>query len=189
MHIAPLPANEEQRLAALHRLLILDTPPDARFDRIVRFAASEFELPMAAISLIDARRQWFKARLGLAACETPRDTSFCSHALLERDLMVISDATADWRFYDNPCVAGEPYVRFYAGAPLRLRGGETLGTLCVIDSRPREFDKFECAILRTLRDLVVGELLQGPRKSASHTDALASTMALRALLAPAGNRE
>lgn len=155
---APIPADDEARLAALRELLILDTPPEERFDRIVEFAAAEFDVPIALVSLIDRDRQWFKARVGLAACETAREISFCGHAIMQRELFEVLDAARDPRFADNPLVVGDPFIRFYLGAPLVMPGGATVGTLCLIDTRPREFDAMDRAILGTLRDLVVAEL-------------------------------
>lgn len=155
---APIPDNETDRLAALRALLILDTPPEERFDRIVGFAAAEFDMPIVLISLIDSDRQWFKASHGLDACQTPRDISFCGHAILQPDVFVIPDAHADPRFADNPLVTGPPHVCFYAGAPLRLASGHAIGTLCLIDSQPRAIDDVELAILASLRDLLVEEL-------------------------------
>lgn len=160
MLTAPLPADEAPRLAALRALLILDTPPEQRFDRIVAFAAAEFEVPIALISLVDAERQWFKARVGLDACETARGVSFCGHAILSPEVLVIEDAQRDPRFADNPLVVGPPHIRFYAGAPLQLPGGARIGTLCLIDHRPRRLDPLDAAILSTLRDLVCEELSQ-----------------------------
>jgi len=184
MLLAPNPANETARLAALRALLILDTPPEQRFDRIVQFAASEFDAPMVAISLVDANRQWFKAQVGLDVCETGRDISFCSHALLEQDLLIVEDATLDFRFWDNPLVTGAPYVRFYAGAPLRTSGGEVLGTLCVLDQQPREIGDLERSILRTLRDLAMEELTAAPVvRDGRHRDILASTASMDILFA------
>ncbi len=159
MLAAPIPADETQRLAQLRALLILDTPPEERFDRIVAFARTEFDVPIALISLVDADRQWFKARVGLDACETGRDISFCGHAVHARQTLVVADAREDSRFHDNPLVVGEPHIRFYAGAPLTLPSGSIVGTLCVIDRRPRTFDALDLAILHSLRDLAVGELL------------------------------
>lgn len=155
---APIPANDDERLRALRELLILDTPPEERFDRIVEFAASEFDMPIALISLIDRERQWFKARVGLAACETSRDISFCGHAIVQSELFQVMDALQDPRFADNPLVVGDPFIRFYIGAPLILPTGASIGTLCLIDTQPREFDAMDRAILGTLRDLVVAEL-------------------------------
>jgi GAF domain-containing protein len=160
MITAPLPHNEAQRLRALRELLILDTPPEERFDRISAFAAKEFEVPMALVSLVDRDRQWFKSNFGLEDRETPRDTSFCGHTISERDALVVPDALKDSRFSDNPMVLGKPYVRFYAGCVLRLPYGQVVGTLCVLDRRPREFDRLDMAILRGLRDVVVEELIR-----------------------------
>lgn len=156
---APIPADDAQRLRALRELLILDTPPEERFDRIVAFAADEFEVPIALISLVDRERQWFKARVGLDVCETAREISFCGHAVLQPEIFMVLDAARDPRFADNPLVLGAPFIRFYAGAPLMLPGGAAVGTLCLIDSRPRAFDAMDQAILATLRDLVVAELV------------------------------
>lgn len=158
MKPAAIPANEKQRLDALYRLLILDTPPEERFDRIVRFAADEFEVPIALITFVDENRQWFKARVGTDVCETERDIAFCAHALHSTEPLVVADALKDERFCDNPLVSGDPHIRFYAGAPLVLPSGYIAGTLCLIDTKPREFDEVDLAILSTLRDLVIGEL-------------------------------
>jgi GAF domain-containing protein len=158
---APLPDDEAQRLEALRALLILDTPPEERFDRIVQFAAAEFDVPMAMISLVDRDRQWFKSRIGLDACETSREVSFCSHAVHSRQLLLVRDALSDVRFHDNPIVVGAPFVRFYAGAPLTLKSGAVVGTLCVLDTRERPFDAVDRSILESLSRLVVGELEPG----------------------------
>jgi GAF domain-containing protein len=158
MLAAPIPDNDKERLAALRELLILDTRPEERFDKIVQFAAQEFDMPIALLSLIDENRQWFKASVGLDVCETGRDVSFCGHAILQPDIFVIPDARADQRFADNPIVTGDPYVIFYAGAPLTLASGFTVGTLCLIDHKPRQLDATELAILTTLRDLLLEEM-------------------------------
>lgn len=155
----PMPANEADRLALLYELLLLDTPPERRLDKIVEFASSEFNVPVCLISLVDSNRQWFKARVGIDACETPRDISFCSHALGSSELLVVPDALLDARFHDNPLVSGGPLIRFYAGAPLMCRDGLVIGTLCLIDTVPRVLDPVEQAILKSLRDLVVIELM------------------------------
>lgn len=155
---APLPDDEAERLAALHALLILDTPPEERFDRIVEFAAKEFDVPMALISLVDSDRQWFKARFGFEACESSREASFCGHAVYNREMLLVPNALRDERFHDNPAVIGEPHVRFYAGAPLTLKSGAVIGTLCVFDSKERGFDAVDRSILESLRSLVVAEL-------------------------------
>lgn len=158
MQVAPIPDNEAERLAALHALLILDTPPEQRFDRIAGFAAAEFDVPIALISLVDAQRLWFKSSVGMTVCETGRDAGLCAHAILHDAIMVVPDAWLDPRFADNPLVTGDPGIRFYAGAPLTLASGVRLGTLCLIDRQPRTLDALELGILGTLRDLVVMEL-------------------------------
>ncbi len=158
MLAAPLPRNEAKRLQALRSLLILDTPPEERFDRISAFAAQEFDVPIALVSLVDQDRQWFKSNFGLDVCETKRDVSFCGHAIAKSEPLVVPDALRDPRFADNPLVVGHPFIRFYAGAGLRLPYGQVVGTLCIMDRRPREFDKLDAAILCGLRDLVVDEL-------------------------------
>ena len=157
---APLPHNEKQRLTALRELLILDTAPEERFDRISAFAAKEFEVPMALVSLVDQDRQWFKSNFGVEVRETPRDISFCGHAVAQSEPLVVHDALKDPRFADNPMVVGQPYVRFYAGAGLRLPYGQVVGTFCIMDRRPRLFDRLDIAILCGLRDLVVEELFR-----------------------------
>ncbi|MHA4866403.1 GAF domain-containing protein [Duganella sp. PWIR1] len=158
MLAAPIPDYDQERLAALREMLILDTPPEERFDKVVQFAAQEFDVPIALISLIDENRQWFKARVGLDACETGRDISFCGHAILQSDILVIPDSRADERFADNPLVVDEPHVIFYAGTPLLMPSGHVIGTLCLIDHHPRALDATELAILASLRDLLVEEL-------------------------------
>ncbi|UUX95736.1 GAF domain-containing protein [Aquabacterium sp. J223] len=139
--------------------MVLDTPPEERFDRIARFAADEFGVPIALVSLVDEHRQWLKARVGLDVCETARDISFCGHAVVQDDVLVVEDARTDARFADNPLVTGAPHIRFYAGAPLALPGGQRVGTLCLIDTRPRRLDAHDLEILASLRRLVVEELL------------------------------
>lgn len=161
----PMPANEEERLKLLYELLLLDTPPERRLDKIVEFASAEFSVPICLISLVDSNRQWFKARTGLAACETPRDISFCAHALGSDKLLLVPDALLDPRFADNPLVLDAPHIRFYAGAPLACRDGLVIGTLCLIDTVPRTLDPVEQAIFESLRDLVVLELTS-PREAA-----------------------
>lgn len=157
---APIPGNEVERLTALRELLVLDTPPEERYDRIVQFAAREFGVPMALIALLDSDRQWFKASVGMNVCETARDISFCGHAIMTPSTMVISDALLDVRFMGNPLVLGAPHIRFYAGAPLRLPGGEAVGTLCILDCVPCTLDRIGLATLGALRALVVEQLVE-----------------------------
>ena len=150
---APLPADEDERLSALRALLLLDTPPEERFDRLARFVAEQLDVPIALLTLVDGQRQWFKARVGLDATETPRDISFCGHAIMKNDLFIVEDASRDPRFSDNPLVTGEPHILFYAGAPLSAPGGHRIGTLCVIDTVPRTLGPVELSILDALRRL------------------------------------
>jgi phosphoribosyl 1,2-cyclic phosphodiesterase/CheY-like chemotaxis protein len=161
---APLSKDEVHRLAVLGRLRVLDTPPEERFDRFTRIAATLFDVPVALVSLVDRDRQWFKSHHGLAASETPREMAFCGHAILGRDPLVVPDAHRDERFADNPLVTGPPHVRFYAGAPLRIGrddadGGTPIGTLCLIDHRPRQISPERLQVLEDLAKLVEGELL------------------------------
>jgi PAS domain S-box-containing protein len=150
MKIPPLPPDEAQRLATLHALDVLDTPPSDELDRITRLASRLFKAPMSAIALIDADRQWFKSSVGLAASETERALSFCGHTILQDEALVVNDARHDPRFADNPVVTGAKPVLAYAGQPIRSREGHALGTLCVIDHKPRHFS---AADLDTLKDL------------------------------------
>ncbi|QDH60285.1 GGDEF domain-containing protein [Pandoraea pnomenusa] len=154
----PSHPDEAERLAALRRYEILDTPPEPAFDRIVRLASYVLGTPISLVSLIDESRQWFKARQGLEAEQTPRSMAFCAHAILDDEVLVVPDARADRRFADNPLVVGEPNIRFYAGAPLRTPQGHRLGTLCVIDRKPRTLDDEKRALLADLSALVVDEL-------------------------------
>lgn len=132
-----LPPNETKRLDALIRYEILDTPAERTFDDFAFLAATICDTPMAAMSLVDASRQWFKARIGLDAPETPRENAFCAHTILGQDVMIVEDAASDKRFAENPLVTGEPRIRFYAGAPLLDGKGNALGSICVIDRQPR----------------------------------------------------
>ena len=153
-----IPENEALRLATLKSLNVLDTPPEERFDRVTRMARRMFGVSTALVSMVDEDRQWFKSRQGLDACETPRNVSFCGHAILGDDIFLVQNALHDERFADNPLVTGDPNIRFYAGCPLRAPDGQKLGTLCIIDSVPREFDHDDATALRDLASLVEGEL-------------------------------
>ncbi|MFD2261716.1 GAF domain-containing protein [Lacibacterium aquatile] len=157
MTAAPLPATEAERLALLRDYQILDTPAEEVFDRIVRLASNLIGTPIALVSLIDETRQWFKAKVGLDLEETSRDVAFCSYAILLDDVMEVTDATQDERFKDNPYVKGEANVRFYAGAPLSAHG-QNVGTLCVIDTKPRTLSERDRNVLRDLAALVSEEM-------------------------------
>ncbi|MDH3631051.1 MAG: sensor domain-containing diguanylate cyclase [Gammaproteobacteria bacterium] len=152
------PANEKERLKTLRSTDILDTDPEERFDRLTRMAQRVFGVSIALVSLVDENRQWFKSKAGLDACETGRDISFCGHAILGNDIFIIEDALEDERFADNPLVTGEPKIRFYAGAPLRYLDGNKLGTLCIIDQKPRTMQEEDCTMLRDLAEMAEGEL-------------------------------
>ena len=151
MQAALRPPNELERLAALHALDVLDTPPEAEFDAMVNAAAAVCDTPISLVSMVDTDRQWFKANRGLAGpTQTPRDVAFCAHAILHDGLFEVPDATLDPRFADNPLVAGGPRIRFYAGAPVRLSSGQCVGTLCVIDLQPRTLNDRQREVLQCL---------------------------------------
>lgn len=154
-----IPANESQRLQTLRDLDLLDKPAEERFDRVTRLAKQVFSTSIALVSLVDADRQWFKSRQGLDAEETPRDISFCGHAILDDKIMVVNDAEQDQRFCDNPLVCGDPNIRFYAGYPLAAPDGSRIGTLCVIDDKPRDISTEQLQLLRELGRMVEEELI------------------------------
>ena len=158
MQAPVIPQDEGRRLEALRRLDILDTPAEARFDRLTRIAQRHFGVRIALVSLVDADRLWFKSKQGLDACEAGRDASFCGHAILADDTFTIPNAVEDPRFADNPLVTGGPGIRFYAGAPLHAPDGQRVGALCLIDPKPRTLSADDLAILRDLADGVEAEL-------------------------------
>jgi diguanylate cyclase (GGDEF)-like protein len=155
---APVPNNETQRLAALRAYSILDTEPEPAFDRITAIASRVLGVPIALVSLVDAERQWFKAKIGVEGAGSAREHAFCAHAIMHDEPMVVNDAHRDRRFVENPFVTGPPRVRFYAGAPLQAPDGYNLGTLCALDTRPREFSDREKETLSDLAALVVEQL-------------------------------
>jgi GAF domain-containing protein len=153
-----IPSNEPERLQALRRYEILDTEAEKEFDDLCQLASQICNTPIAMISLIDENRQWFKARKGVDATETPRDMAFCAHAILETDVMVVEDASKDGRFSENPLVKSEPKIRFYAGAPLRTPDGFQIGTICVVDRQPGHLSSQQVESLRALSRSVVTQL-------------------------------
>lgn len=155
---AEIPPNEQERLAELRRYSILDTQPATSFDLLARLATSIFHTPISLVSLVDENRLWFKSKQGIELSETPRDFGFCAHAILGNDVFVVRDAKSDLRFAGNPLVQGAPYVRFYAGAPLRSPNGYNLGTLCIMDQKPRDLSSEEREVLAGLSKLVIDEL-------------------------------
>ena len=157
MKTPDIPPDEDARLAELRSLNVLDTIAEERFDRLTRMAKRLFGVDVALVSLVDENRQWFKSCAGMELSETPRDISFCGHAILGDGAFVIPDALQDERFCDNPLVAGPPHVRFYAGCPLRGPGGRKLGTLCIIDSKPRAFSDEDVEMLVDLALMVERE--------------------------------
>ncbi len=164
--------GEAERLAALQAYGVLDTPPEASFEHITSVASRLFKVPISAVTLVDADRQWFKSIHGLDICETFRESSFCSHAMWGDNVMVVPDATLDPRFAENLLVTGEPYIRFYAGAPLHTPEGQALGALCLIDRRPRQFSQAERQMLTELASLVEDELLLRRVAKELHTETL-----------------
>jgi len=155
---ASIPSDEERRIAALRGTGVLDTAPEERFDRITRLAAALFNVPIALVSLVDEDRQWFKSCYGLDAKETPRDAAFCAHVVYDREPIIVPDAFQDARFADNPLVVNDPRIRFYAGCPLILDDGSCVGSLCIIDTRPRSVEETDLERLRDLAALTVREL-------------------------------
>jgi diguanylate cyclase (GGDEF)-like protein len=192
----PIPANETERLASLHRMQILSTPAEAAFDKVTQVAQFAFKVPIALVSIIDEHRQWFKSSVGLDVRETPREMSFCGHVVYHGETMVIEDATLDERFSDHPSVCSGPNIRFYAGRPLTNHEGFVIGTLCIVDTKPRKMSEEELRILDHLASwvealftgrglsTVVDELLQelDTAKRDSMLDPLLNTWNRRAVM-------
>jgi len=158
MDVPKKPLNEAERLHALRALKILDTSQDERFDRITRMAARIFRVPITLVSFVDESRQWFKSSQGLTIQETPRDVSFCAHVINQDDIFIVADTLKDSRFFDNPLVLNDPYIRFYAGYPLALRPGINLGTLCLMDSKPRELSREDMSLLQDFGAMIEQEI-------------------------------
>ncbi|MFO1251483.1 MAG: EAL domain-containing protein [Inhella sp.] len=194
--LPPTPDNELQRLAALQDTGLLDSEPQPLFDRLTRLAAALTDTPMALITLLDQRRQWFLSRQGLDAPSTSRSVSFCAHAILQHGMFEVSDARDDPRFLDNPLVRGAPHARFYAGVPLRLPTGEALGTLCVLDREPRQLSPLQREALETLAQSAVSEMelrrrlhhLQAEGQRRAHAEAHLHHLATRDPLTGLTNR-
>lgn len=174
MKIAPLPQNEKERLIELKKYNILDTEPEAVFDNMVHLANYICETPISAISLIDENRQWFKAAKGLEVTQTSREVAFCAHAILEKEPFIIENALEDERFFDNPLVTAGPKIRFYASIPLINQEGMSLGTLCVIDTKPRKIKDEQIFAIKTLAQSVMAhiELRLSHKKIRKYVDEL-----------------
>lgn len=153
-----IPSDEADRLETLRALQILDSASEERFDRLTRMARRMFGVSISLVSLVDSDRQWFKSKQGLDAQETPRDISFCGHAIMGDDLFLVPDAAEDERFHDNPLVTDAPNIRFYAGCPLRVANGQKMGTLCLIDDKPRELSEEDKDLLRDLAVMAEQEI-------------------------------
>jgi len=154
----PLPPNEAERLAALDASGLMDSPEEEVFDRLTWLATQVTDCPMALLTLLSSRRQWFKSRVGVGLSETPREWAFCSHAIMEDAPFIVEDAQRDARFEDNPLVTGEPHIRFYAGYPLLDANGLPFGTLCVLDSEARRLRERELRALRELAAIASDEI-------------------------------
>ena len=178
---APIPDNEALRLEALRRYHLLDTAPEQAFDDITQLASFICGTPIAIMTLVDSHRQWFKAKVGLGAPETPRDQAFCAHTILQRDVLIVEDARLDERFVNNPLVTGDPHIRFYAGAPLVNSEGFRLGSLCVIDRKPRKLTPEQSIALEALARLVVNEM-ELRRVSSQLAEAAANLKTLSGML-------
>ena len=158
MPATPKKSEEVRRLQVLKNLNLLDTPPEERFDRITRLASRLFDAPIVLIALMDAKRQWFKSRIGIELTEVERSLSFCDHTIRQDEVFVVEDACLDPRFADNPFVTGEPGVRFYAGYPLETPEGCRVGSLCVIDRAPRRFDEVQRGLMRDVAQIAANEV-------------------------------
>jgi GAF domain-containing protein len=154
----PIPKNETSRLKALQEYKVMDTLPEQAYDNFTKLASLICHTPIALITLLDDQRQWFKSRIGLERSEIPREDALCNHAIMmPEDIMVVNDATQDERFTKNPLVTAEPNLRFYAGVPLVTSNGEALGTICVIDTKPRGITQDQVDALQVLSREVMGQ--------------------------------
>lgn len=161
MKLAPVLADDDERVAELRSLNLLDTPREPRFDRLTALVADVLDMPMVFVNLVDAERQWFKSTCGLdGVSDTPRDVGFCAHAIHEPDILLIPDASRDERFHDNPFVTGDFHLRFYAGVPIRGPRGKAIGTLCLVDTKPRALSERQLGQLRQFAKIVEAEALR-----------------------------
>lgn len=172
--------DETARLAALDRYSILDTQPEAQFDKITSLVRTVLDVPMAAVTLISSNRQWLKSSQGIAATETPRDVSFCTHTIKTRDPMVVPDATVHPLFAHNPGVVGAPFVRSYLGIPLTSPDGYNIGALCAVDTKPRQFEASDIQIMTNFAALVMDEM---ELRLIAQTDFLTGALTRRAFVA------
>lgn len=154
-----IPKNEAKRMACINRLQILDTEPDPELDEITASVQQYFDVPISLVTIVDANRQWFKSNVGLDARETDRDVSFCGHAINYDETLYVPDAQDDMRFRTNPLVTAYPHIRFYAGAPLIMQPDIRIGTLCIIDRKPRDLNEDQLAKLREFADKIQNHLL------------------------------
>jgi diguanylate cyclase (GGDEF)-like protein len=175
-------ADEEGRICSLKRLDVLDSAPEQQFDKFTKLVQAVLDVPIAAVSLVDRERQWFKSIQGLDCRETPRSMAFCSHTIRSRDVLKVPDALLDPRFRNNPLVTGEPFIRAYLGAPLKTSDGYNLGSLCAIDRRARDFTQEQEALLTSFAALVVDEL---ELRLLASRDGLTGVLTRRAFLAAA----
>lgn len=147
MQSAPIPNNEEERIEAVHRLAILDTEPEERFDSLTKEAVKKLNVPISAVAILDSKREWFKSCVGLNQKDGDRAISFCGHALLAQDIFIVEDTLNDSRFVDNPMVVGFPFIRFYAGmALLDNKTSQPVGVFCIKDTKPRNLSLEEVGI-------------------------------------------
>ena len=159
MKTAPIPSDENVRMEAVHRMAILDTKPESRFDVLTKEATEKLKIPISTITILDSKREWFKSCTGLDQKEGERAISFCAHALLVKNLFIIEDALEDERFKDNPMVVGSPFIRFYAGqALLDHKTGQPVGVFCIKDTKPRTLSLEEIGIFLNLTDRAEQEL-------------------------------
>lgn len=181
----PIPEDEADRLEAVHGLGLVETPSDERFDRYTRLAVHLFDVPTALFGLMEEDRQWFKSKHGLASDELPRDLAFCSYTILGDDLLVVKDATRDERFKENPLVNGEPGIRFYAGCPIRTRGGAKIGTLAVMDYVPRVFEDSDLLLLKDLAAMIEEDVAIINEATIDELTGLSNRRGFRAIANPA----